>query len=47
MDEIDIKTSIRMYFRASYDKENSAMEKFNDTLSMKKLDTLMNDVHTF
>ena len=35
MNEVDIKKSIRMYSRASYNEENSEMEKFNDTLSIK------------
>ena len=37
MNEVDIKTSIKMCFRANYDKENSTMEKFNNTLSMNKI----------
>ena len=35
MNEVDIKKSLRMYSRASYNDENSEMEKFNDTLSIK------------
>ena len=27
MNEVDIKTSIRMYYRPRYDKDNSAMKK--------------------
>ena len=46
MNEVDIKTSIKIFFRTSYDKEKSTMEKINDTLSMKKFDTLMNNLHT-
>ena len=34
-----------MYFRARYGKENTEMEKFNNSLSMKKFNILMNNVH--
>ena len=45
VNEADIITSIRLYLRVSYSKNNSEMEKFNDTLNMKKFDTLLNNVH--
>ena len=35
MSEVDIKTSIRMYFRPIYDRDNPAIDKFNETLSLK------------
>ena len=41
----DIKTIIRMYFGARYDKEITEMEKFNNALSMKTFNILMNNVH--
>ena len=37
MNEVDIKKSIRMHSRTSYNKENSEIEKFNDTLSIKNM----------
>ena len=46
MNEVDIKKSIRMYFRVSYNKENSEIEKSNDTLSIPKFDTLMNNTYS-
>ena len=33
--QIDVKTSIRMYFKARYDTDISKIEKFNDNLSIK------------
>ena len=46
MNETEIKTSIRMLFRISYDKVNFGMEKFNGTLSCKKVELLMLNIHT-
>ena len=45
MNEVDIKITIRMYFRPIYDKENPPIEKFNGTLSSTQLETSMNNVH--
>ena len=46
INEVDIKISIRMYFKPVYDKDNSEMEKFSETLNLKKIETLMENVHT-
>ena len=46
MNEADLKTSVRMYVRSIYDKDNSAMDKFNETLSLKEFETLIKYVNT-
>ena len=35
-----------MYFKVSYNKENSEREKSNDTLNIPKSDTLMNNTYS-
>ena len=44
--QIDVKTSIRMYFKARYDTDISKIEKFNDNLRIKKYNILIKNVHT-
>ena len=46
INEVDIKISIRMYFKPVHDKDNSEMEKISETLNLKKIETLMKNVHT-
>ena len=45
MNEKDIKTSIRMFFRSSYDVNISGIEKFNTSMTKMKTSVLVNDVH--
>ena len=46
MNEVDIKTSIRIYFRPVYDKDNSAMGNVNERLNLKKFESLMKKFHS-
>ena len=46
MQEWEIKTSIIIHFRENYDKLNSGIVKFNETLSSKRFEILMKNVHT-
>ena len=46
MNEKDIKTSIRMYFRLMYDVNNSGIEKFNNSMTFDKYNVLVNSVHS-
>ena len=45
MNEKDIKTSIRMFFRLSYDVNISGIEKFNTSMTKMKTSVLVNNVH--
>ena len=45
MNEKDIKTSIRIYFRPSYDVNISGIEKFNTSMTTVKNNLLVNNVH--
>ena len=47
MNEVDIKTSIRIYFRPVYDKDNSAMENLHERLNLKKFESLMKKFQVF
>ena len=46
MNEKDIKTSIRLYFRSMYDVNNSGIEKFNNSMTKDKYNMLVNSVHS-
>lgn len=46
INEKDIKTSIRMYFRPMYDVDNSGIEKFNNSTTFDKYNILVNSVHS-
>ena len=46
MNEIYIKTSIRMYFRPMYDVNNSGIEKFNNSMTIDKYIVLVNSAHS-
>ena len=46
MNEKDINTSIRMYFRPMYDVNNSAIEKSNNSTTFDKYNMLVNSVHS-
>ena len=37
INEVDIKISIRMYFKPVHDKDNSEMKKNSEILNLKKL----------
>ena len=45
MNKKDIKTSIRMVFRPSYDVNISGIEKFNTSMTKVKTNLLVNNVH--
>ena len=45
MNEKDIKTSIKMFFRSSYDVNISGIEKFNTSMTKMKTSVLVNNVH--
>ena len=45
MNEKDIKTRIRIYFRPSYDVNISGIEKFNTSMTTVKNNLLVNNVH--
>ena len=45
MNEKDIKASIRMFFRSSYDVNISGIEKFNTSMTKMKTSVLVNNVH--
>ena len=45
MNEKDIKTSIRMFFRPSYDVNISGIEKFKTSMTKVKSNLLVNNVH--
>ena len=45
MNEKDIKTSIRMFFRPSYDVNISGIEEFNTSMTKVKTSVLVNNVH--
>ena len=45
MNEKDIKTSIRMFFRPSYDVNISGIEKFNTSMTKLKTNLLVNNDH--
>ena len=46
MNEVDIKTSIRIYLGPVYDKDNSAMENVNERVNLKKFESLMENFHS-
>ena len=46
MNEKDIKTSIRMYFRPMYDVNNSVIEKFNNAMTKDKYNMSVKSVHS-
>ena len=45
MNEKYIKTSIRMFFRPSYDVNISGIEKFNTSMTKVKTNVLVKNVH--
>ena len=45
MNEKDIKTSIRMFFRSSYDVNISGIENFNTSMTKLKTYVLVHNVH--
>ena len=45
MDELEIKKSVIICFRKLYDKVNLVMDKFNETLSDKKVEASVLQVH--
>ena len=47
MNEKDIKTSIRMYFRSMYDVNISVIKKLKNSMTKDKNNMLMNSVHSF
>ena len=46
MNEKDIKTSIRMYFRPMYDVNYLGIEKLNNSMTKDKYNMLVNSVHS-
>ena len=46
MNEKDIKTSIRMYFRSMYDVNISVIKKLKNSMTKDKNNMLMNSVHS-